>query len=79
MSNHISQIVPLDMLQSSESGTVIEMIGLSEQVHRLQELGLGIGVLIRMIKRGEPSIVAINDQRLSLRLDPGTMVLVEVH
>lgn len=74
----MSQIVPLEMLQESERGRVMELVGPDAERHRLQEIGLREGVTVRLVKPGQPCIVAIDGQRLSFRADPGTMVLVEV-
>lgn len=73
----VSEIVPLEALAENESARVVELVGPEDWCHRLEELGLRVGCLVRLIKRGEPCLLALSDQRLSLRCDPSTMVLVE--
>lgn len=73
-----SQIVPIDLLQASECGRVVEMVASEDWLHRLAELGLREGVTVRMVKPGEPSIIAVQGHRFSYRCDSSTMVLVEV-
>lgn len=73
-----SQILPLDLLAAGEAGHVFEVDGRPEFVHRLHEMGLQPGAEVRMIRPGSPCIVAVNEQRLSFRLEESTMVLIEV-
>lgn len=72
-----SQVIPLDLLQASECGRVVEMVASEEWLHRLQELGLREGVIVRMVKTGEPCIIAVDGHRFTYRCDPSTMILVE--
>jgi len=73
-----SQIVPLDLLAAGETARVFEVDGRAEFVHRLHEMGLQPGAEIRMLRPGSPCILAVNEQRLSFRLEDSTTVLVEV-
>jgi len=68
----------MDFLREQESGVISEMVGCEQQIHRLKELGLFEGVRITIVKCGEPCLIAIQDQRLSLRLDPSLIILVDV-
>ncbi len=78
MSVEVQEMIPLDLLKEGESGRVVEVVGPDGLVHRLKELGVREGALVRMVKTGEPSILAINGHRLSFRGDPATTVFVEV-
>ena len=69
-------LVPLDMLRTGESGTVSEILGDPPAVHRLEELGLGIGAVVRVLREGPPSLLAAGAQRFCFRPDAGTTVLV---
>ena len=73
----MSQIVPLEVLGENESGRIVEILGPEAWRHRLDELGLREGCLVRLIKRGQPCLIAIDGQRLSFRSDPAAMILVE--
>ncbi|WP_437184887.1 FeoA family protein [Planctomicrobium sp. SH668] len=74
----MSEILPIEAMHENQHGRIVEIVGPMNWQHRLQELGLCEGKLVRLVKRGEPCILAIHDQRLSLRCEPGTMVLVEI-
>ena len=61
-------LLPLDLMKAGESASIVELHGDSSQVHRLQEMGLRAGAIIRMLKPGAPCLVALDGKRLSLRL-----------
>ena len=75
----MSQIVPLDFLNSGEAGTIYDVTGDVHQVQRLNEMGLRTGVYIQMLQPGEPCILAVENQRLSLRHSDDLQVLVSVN
>lgn len=72
------QIVPLALMATGESGRVCDVDGTPDVVVRLEEMGLNVGAKLTMIKTGSPCIVAVNDQRFSLRLDDSATIMVEV-
>ena len=74
----MSEVVPLDLLNAGETGCVVDVSGSASLVARLEEMGLHTGVQIRMVQPGSPCIIALADQRLSLRGEEETLVLVEV-
>lgn len=76
--DNISQIIPLEMLRVNEAGRIVEILGPQDWIHRLQELGLRGGAIVRLVKSGEPAIIAIDGHRLSFRSEPNTTVLVEL-
>lgn len=61
-------LLPLNMLKAGETASIVDLVGESSQVHRLQEMGLRTGATIRMLKPGAPCVVALDGKRLSLRL-----------
>ena len=69
-------LIPLDMLRTGDAGTVAEILGDPPAVHRLEELGLGIGAVVRVLRDGPPSLLAAGAQRFCFRPDAGTTVLV---
>jgi Fe2+ transport system protein FeoA len=71
-------VLPLDLLKSNEVASVVEMSGDAPLVHRLAEMGLRVGAMIRMVKPGAPCLLALDGKRLSLRLNEGLQVLVSV-
>lgn len=71
-------MIPLDLLQTGERAEICEVDGGEDSVHRLAEIGLRVGVEIRMQQPGQPCVLAIGDHRLSVRLDPSTQIYVTV-
>ncbi len=71
-------LVPLDLMKAGESAAIAEMSGETDQVHRLQEMGLRSGAVIRMLKPGAPCVVALDGKRLSLRLSGMLDIFVRV-
>lgn len=78
MASVIAQELPLHLLEAGETGTVIDILGSSGLIVRLEEMGLHRGARVSMIRPGSPCILEINHQRYSLRFDEGATVLVEV-
>lgn len=74
----VTEIIPLDLLSENQCGRVVEIAGPTGWKHRLEELGLREGAFVRVIRRGEPCILALNGQRLSLRGAVSSAVLIEV-
>lgn len=70
--------IPLDCLQAGEIGLIAWIDGKPDFITRLAEMGLRPGVVIRMIQPGRPCILALNGQRLSVRVDADTQVFVEL-
>jgi Fe2+ transport system protein FeoA len=71
-------VLPLDLLKSNEEASVVELCGDASLVHRLAEMGLRVGAMVRMVKPGAPCLLALDGKRLSLRLNEGLQVLVSV-
>ena len=71
-------LVPLDLMQAGQCASIVELTGDSSQVHRLQEMGLRAGAVVRMLKPGAPCLVALDGKRLSLRLNSLLCILVAV-
>lgn len=73
-----SAILPLHVLRSNERARIVDLFGDSSTLHRLSEMGVSVGTELQMISPGSPCIVALSGKRLSLRLEAGTEILVEV-
>ncbi len=65
-------MIPLRRLQEGSRAAVAEIVGRSEHVQRLKELGLRRGVQVEMVRTGTPCIVRLNGHKLCIR---GTEVL----
>jgi len=61
----MQEIVPLSTLYPGQSAEVRQVVGQSEQVRRLEELGLRHGVQLEMVRHGTPCIVRIGGQSQS--------------
>lgn len=74
----VTQVIPLDMLQSGERGCICDLDGRDEFIHRLEEMGLRAGVTVEMLRPGTPCILGLNHHRLSFRPEESATILVEV-
>ncbi len=74
----MSQVIPLELLQAGEEGAIHSVEGSESLTHRLAEMGIREGAAIRMIRPGTPCLVAVNNHRMSLRIEGSASVLVEV-
>jgi len=72
------ELIPLATLRKSERGVIREVDGESKFVKRLCEMGLCHGAEVQMIHAGSPCIVAVKDQRISLRSEDEIAIYVEV-
>jgi Fe2+ transport system protein FeoA len=72
------QVVPLDHLAPGESGTILQVDGQPDHVHRLGEMGLQPGRPVRMVRSGGACIVAIGNHRFGFRGADAALILVEV-
>lgn len=72
------QIVPMHLLNSGETGSILDIEGDTHLVRRLGEMGLRAGVQVSMVQPGHPCIVAFDHHRLSFRGEDKAVVLVEV-
>jgi ferrous iron transport protein A len=70
---------PLDTLAEGESARVVDVCGSCDCCHRLSEIGLRVGVNLRMVKQGNPCILAIGEQRLCFRPHDDCTVIVELN
>ena len=75
----LERVVPLDLMGSGEQGRVVDVGGSLEMVGRLAELGIREGSDLRMVRPGQPCIIAVGDQRLSFRGETAAVVLVETN
>ena len=63
----MNELVPLNLLTRGQCALIEQLVGQSEQVHRLEELGLRAGVAIEMVEPGTPCIVRVADQKFCFR------------
>lgn len=73
-----STLIPLSRLRAGQCGCVGEVVGAGGLVHRLREMGLRAGARVRMIRSGSPCIFRLDGQKLCVRADEVTTVLIRV-
>jgi len=69
-------VLPIDQLRPDEEASVVELVGNGPEVHRLSEMGLRVGALVRMVRQGAPCLLALDGKRFSIRLSEDVDVLV---
>ncbi|MFO0904392.1 MAG: FeoA family protein [Pirellulales bacterium] len=69
-------LLPLMQLAPGQRGEVSQLMGLPDQVHRLEELGLRTGATVEMLQPGSPCIVRIEGSKLCFRGNEAFSVLV---
>lgn len=69
-------MLPLELLQAGEWAQVAEVLGDSQCVTRLAELGLRAGARIQMLQPGSPCLIRIEGARLGLRPECAQHILV---
>ena len=74
----IDRLIPLELMQSGETGCIHDVNGTDDVVHRLSEMGLATGTPVQMVRPGTPCILASGEHRLSVRVDASLSILVSV-
>ncbi len=70
-------LVPLTLLRAGQSGRVGAVLGAGGVVQRLREMGLRAGAVVEMIRSGSPCILKLDGQKICVRSDEMTGVLVQ--
>jgi ferrous iron transport protein A len=63
----LQPLIPLHFLGQGQSAEIGQLMGEPELVHRLEELGLRQGQLVRMIRPGVPCIIQVQGNRYCFR------------
>jgi ferrous iron transport protein A len=69
-------LVPLTFLRAGQTGRIGEILGVSGLVQRLREMGLRAGAEVQMIRAGSPCILRLDGQKICVRSEEMTGVLV---
>ena len=72
----IPPAMPLNFLPVGQIGKISQLMGLPEEVHRLEELGLRTGAEVEMVQSGSPCIIRLGGHKLCFRGDEAFAVLV---
>ena len=74
--SQVHEIIPLNMMPIGQVALVDQIVGLADEVHRLEELGLRGGATVEMVQTGSPCIIRLSGQKLCLRADELVSVMV---
>jgi ferrous iron transport protein A len=78
MTESQTHVLPLSLLRAGQRGTINGVLGPSDWVQRLREMGLRDGAEVRMVRQGSPCMIRLGSQTLCFRADESTRVLVAV-
>jgi Fe2+ transport system protein FeoA len=71
-------VLPLPLLQPGQRAWIDQLMGRADDVHRLEELGVRVGIAVEMVQSGSPCIVVVGGTRLCFRGSEATSVLVRL-
>jgi ferrous iron transport protein A len=71
-------LLPLQLLPSGHRARIDQLLGRAEEVNRLQEIGIRVGLAIEMIRTGSPCIVNLDGACVAFRDNEECNVLVRV-
>lgn len=61
------ELIPIASLFPGQIAEVRQVVGRSEQIRRLEELGVRAGVMLEMVRGGTPCIVRVGATKLCFR------------
>lgn len=70
-------LLPLVQLEPGQRAQVTQLMGMPDQVHRLEELGLRTGSTVEMVQSGSPCIIRLDGTKLCFRESEAFSVLVK--
>jgi Fe2+ transport system protein FeoA len=70
-------LIPLSLLLAGEYGRVGQLLGPTEEVRRLEELGFRGGATVEMVTPGAPCIVRLGGHKLCFRPSDALHVMVQ--
>ncbi len=71
-------LIPLNLLHAGQTALIAKLMGDSDQVHRMEELGVRQGTKIEMLQPGSPCIVRLSGSKLCFRHNEALSVLVRI-
>ncbi len=72
----VQNVIPIELMSVGECGHVHQIGGCPDLVSRLLEMGLREGARVRMLQPGSPCIVAVNDHRMTFRMNNETALVM---
>ena len=72
-------MMPLSMVELNQEVKLVSILGGARIKKRLADLGLNVGMTIKVLRRngGGPMILAVKDSRLALGMGVANKILVE--
>ena len=70
-------LVPINCLPTGQIAEVGQLLGRTDQVQRLEELGLRVGQQIEMIRCGSPCILRVGTKQYGFRANDLLKILVK--
>jgi Fe2+ transport system protein FeoA len=71
-------LLPLQMLPPGSQALIGQLMGAPDDVHRLEELGMRVGVQVEMVQAGSPCIIKLGGAKLCFRDNEALGVLVRM-
>lgn len=71
-----NELILLGLLSAGQTAVVESVVGGADDVHRLREIGLRDGATVQMLQPGNPCLVRLGSQKLGLRSEALSTVLV---
>ena len=72
----MATMVPLSHLVTGQKAEIGQLLGRSDNVRRLTEMGFSSGTALEMIRSGSPCIIRLGGQRICIRANELMSVLV---
>ena len=71
-------LLPLHLLPPGSRALIGQLVGGADDVHRLEELGMRVGVQVEMVQAGSPCIIKLGGAKLCFRDNESLGVLVRM-
>ncbi len=71
-----SDLILLGFLTAGQTAVVETVMGGTDDIHRLREIGLRDGATVQMLQPGNPCLLRLEGQKLGVRSDALATVLV---
>lgn len=71
-----NDLILLGLLAAGQTAVVESVLGASDDIHRLREIGLRDGVTVQMLQPGNPCLLRLDGHKLGVRSEALATVLV---
>ncbi|MCG6154796.1 FeoA family protein [Rubinisphaera margarita] len=70
------EVVPIEILQTGETGVIVDVSGDDKTVSRLAEMGIRCGCEFTIKRKDCPTLITVNGHDILLRCGQAAMILV---